>query len=291
MTAFERGVMRSIFPFYGWVGHIIRRVINYPLDHPLRAAIMSSVARAEIEDLNGLPERFLGMFIWGKPDKNGKQSAINVGAMNPFGDTADYFTMLGWATAMNPALTTVAEQLGVRDGQLEAYPDLRWDSESGRLQVSTPGVLGSFFTNTLPQSQIAGMLIGANKDFRDRMQTDPDAAMRSLLASGGIPMPYRRVSIPMEYARTELAAYEAQSRAKGEALRTGEDSRYARSFPQLQEYLAKLRALQESNPDALQPFTVTPDVVPPSLEAFNESTRALVTPTPSASAGRVPMAP
>lgn len=283
MTAFERGVLRQIFPFYNFVGWLIRRVWNYPADHPVRTAILGSITRAELDDLDGLPDRFLGMFFWGKEDPvTGARNAIQVGAMNPFADVADYFTVLGWASAMNPLLGTAAEQLGIRNGQLEAYPDLAYDPESGKLVVKQPNLFTSVITNTLPQAELLMYVAGANRDLRDRMRTDPDGAMRTILASGGVPMPWRRISIPQEVARHEINLSEARERAQAEALRTGDDT-VADNFPDARAYLDNLRAFLAQNPElaaAFNPQAITAEQVPTDRTQLTV-TQQLTRPVPS----------
>jgi hypothetical protein len=256
MTGIERTIMRQVFPFYAFTGHMLRYVTKYPADHPVRAAIMGSIARAELDDLGtGLPEQFLSIFRFGKPDAQGNQRAFSVGAMNPFQDIPSYFTTLGWASAMNPLLTTAVEQLGFADGQVEAYPMLQWDAQQGRLVAKQPGLLSSFVFNTIPQTELLAMFAGGSTDFRKMMAENPEAAMRRVYALGGIPIAnYRTVNTAQAIAKNELAVEEDQATARKEALSSG-DWAPARAYPELDQFFTRLQGLP---PETLAQYQLDP---------------------------------
>src|SRR5690606_20404401 len=92
MTPLERSLLRNIFPFYGWMKHILMYTGSMPIDHPLRVGVLSNFARNEIEDW-GLPQRFYAMFMLGEPDKYGNVKAISFRGSNPFSDVANYMTL------------------------------------------------------------------------------------------------------------------------------------------------------------------------------------------------------
>lgn len=267
MTALERSIMRQVFPFYAFVGHMMRTVRTFPADHPVRASIMGAITRAELEDLGtGLPEDMLGVFRFGDVDENGNQKAFSVGAMNPFADVPSFFGALGWASAMNPMLSTFAEQLGFADGQREAYPTLTYDAASGRLVAKQPGLAASFLTNTIPQVELLSIFTGSSEDFRKSLRENPDAAMRRLYSLTGIPLTnFRSVNFGQEIARNELNVQEAQTLERNRALKSGDWSE-AERFPELQQYFAKLQQLP---PEALGPMMQDP-------AALNQATADLL---------------
>lgn len=243
MTGLERSVLRSVFPFYAFMGHMIRYVWNYPVDHPYRAAILGGFTRAELEDMgDAYPERMLGIFRFGHQDANGNQHAFDPGAMNPFRDVPDFFTTLGWASAFNPMLTTVAEQLGLSDGSREAYPELEFDPESGRMVAKQHGLIGSFIANTLPQTQLIGMLTGTSGEFRRMLRENPDAARARFYAVGGIPLPFKSINPNQIIASTELAHQDDQARARRAAMESGDYSE-ALAYPGLEGLFTKLQQL------------------------------------------------
>ena len=270
MTPWERSTLRFVFPFYGWIQHVTRFALRYPADHPLRASIFASIARAELEDLgSGLPERFLDAFFLGSPDPNGNVKAFIPGGLNPFRDVPDYFTVAGFLSATNPLIATALEQAGFIDGRTEAYPTLRYDETTGQMVADTPSLGGSLVKNIIPQTELFSVLIGANKDFHELMRTDPEAgiemidfsdpeaARRRMLSLGGIPFPIRTINVPQEIGRHELTLNRAQTTAFNEALRTGSDD-YAKQFPGLQSVLSQLREMQRSGKlNAYQPLPMS----------------------------------
>ena len=59
MVPLERQIVKQIFPFYGWMHHVMKYASTYPIDHPLRASIVGSLSRAEQADWDsGLPQDF-----------------------------------------------------------------------------------------------------------------------------------------------------------------------------------------------------------------------------------------
>lgn len=58
--------MKTAFPIYGVQAHSIRYALRYPMDHPLRADLLASTARSELDDNATLPSSFLtNLFITG----------------------------------------------------------------------------------------------------------------------------------------------------------------------------------------------------------------------------------
>src|SRR5262245_21807768 len=78
-TPIERTALRTIFPFYSYMGHAAPFIGRYPLNHPVRAAIAASLARAEKERLGALPgDPFLSMFAIGGMSATGAQTFFNL---------------------------------------------------------------------------------------------------------------------------------------------------------------------------------------------------------------------
>ncbi len=269
MTPLERQIMRYVFPFYAWVSYITRFALRYPFDHPLRASIMGNVTRIALDDLgeDGLPESFLNVGFFGDTDKDGNRRAFRGGAMNPFADVANAFTVLGLASSANPLISSVLEQMGYTGGRLEAYPNLRFDPETGRLSATSPGLLGSLVSNTVPQTQILTALFGVNNDFNELARTNPAAAKRSLLAAGGIPVPIRTYNIAQELAKRQQALGTEESTAKADALRSGDWTR-ARQFPSLASTFTRMAELEGSN--TLKPYVVNPEAISVQLASLGQ---------------------
>lgn len=273
MTPLERTIMRSVFPFYGWANHILRFAYRYPIDHPYRVAITASIARAELEDLgSGLPQYFLDSFFLGHPDKNGNVTALNLGGINPFRDVANYFTIAGFTGNVNPLIGTVLQSLGINPGKgsQDLFPDLQYDSTTGRLVAKNPGLLQTFVGSVMPQSRVLMGLVQSNSEFKEILRSNPEAAASMLRSNLGLPVLFRNVNPPQEQFKTELARQELENRVRNEALRTGNWGP-ADQFPGLQPLFEQLGKLQSTG--ALSAYA--PGVeLPTTLDAAQ---RALIT--------------
>lgn len=248
MTPMERSVMRSVIPFYGFSSFILKRVMQYPWDHPLRAQVMSTLARTEQQDsLTGLPERFRDMFFLGDPTSNAPTKALSL-AFNPFGDTASMLTWQGFLGQLNPVITGTLESLGVdilRGGPM-LYPDLTYDPETGRMVARGKGnLLTNIATSVAPQAQALMAFVGQNAEFNELLARDPDAAGRQLRSLIGLPTITRDIDTGEEIIKAEMARFEAQDLARRDALRTG-NLDAARRFPALRAYLDQIEALRAS---------------------------------------------
>lgn len=222
LTPIERTLMKSVFPFYSFMNHAIRYVLRYPVDHPLRAGVLGAFARAQLEDSEILPDRFLGfMFVGDGSEITGRRNALNLTAVNPFGDVANMLTFAGFLSATNPAISTVLESVGLQQGSAELYPSLRFNPEVGRLEGTRTNPLIAAAQNTIPQSEILLSLFGASTEFNRRIQTDPASAIRTLASAGGLPVLWRNISVPQEVYRTEMARIDSQDNVLNEAMRSG----------------------------------------------------------------------
>jgi len=262
MTPMERTIMRSIFPFYNFAGHLIRYVSRYPGDHPLRAAVMSTIARNELEDLGtGLPQTFLNSFFLGHPDEHGHVKTINIGGMNPFRDAASYMTLAGFLSGVNPIFQTVLNLAGVEPSRpgTNLYPNLRYDPETGRLSEAAPNPLTTLLTNTVPQAGVLTGLLDRSSEMQELFRFDPATGMRFLASTAGVPILWRDMDVNQEQFKAELRRDEAMQRVLSDALRSG-DWTTAAQYEQLRPVLGQVGALQAGsgeryarlNPDTIE---------------------------------------
>lgn len=249
MTPMERSVMRSIVPFYGFAAYATKFALRYPFDHPFRASVLNSIARAELTDaMTGLPEYIREMILLGDPRANGVVRALNVGPFNPFGGVPSMFTVAGFTGQFNPVITTTLESIGVdvQRGGPQLFPELRYDPESGRLVADPSGnVLSNLVGNTIPQLSGISALLGWNDKFNETLQRDPGAAGRMLLSNFGMPILTRSVNVGEQLIRSEMARFEDQETARKEALSTG-NLGLLRDFPGLAAYGEQIRALDQA---------------------------------------------
>jgi hypothetical protein len=255
LTPVERTLMKSIFPFYSFMNHAIRYVARYPIDHPLRAAIVGAFGRAQQDDLDGLlPDRFLGSFFFGGTDNQGNRNALNLTPFNPFGDVANMMTLAGFLSATNPLIATALESVGLDRGQAELYPSLRYNAETGRLEGVRSNPLINFAQNTIPQSSILLTMFGAKTDLADQIARDPNAALRTLASTGGLPILWRQWNVPQEQFKSEMARQESQDTVLNNALKSGNWDEAAR-YPGLAGVQQQVAALPQ---EVLSNFT-TPE--------------------------------
>lgn len=261
LSPVERDILKSIFPFYGFMRHAIGYVLRYPFDHPLRAAVLGAFGHAELNDLGGLPLSHLAMVPVPGSEKNadGTRQYLSLGAVNPFGDVANMMTVAGFVGALNPVISTMLESVGVAsNGTAELYPTMRYDPDTGRLNAVHPNLLEAFAQNTIPQTAILTAALGINRDFNERMVRDPQGALRTLLSSAGMPPLPRDININQEFFKAELNRLQSVASVRNTALKSG-DWGDASQYPSLAAVLAQL---ESSSPDQLQKYTApTPESV------------------------------
>lgn len=267
LTPFERQVMRNIFPFYGWMRHIMQYTLSYPIDHPVRAAMAEAFTRTELEDNHNLPDRFMGSFFLGTDDK-GMATLLNPGAANPFGDVASMFTLAGFVKNVNPVIATALRGIGVDPGTgtADAFPTTAYDPYTGRVRPTGGGILGNLVFDALPQARALSDIFTRNNDYKKLLRTDPDAAARQLRAEVGLPTFMQKIDLPKQVFSAELARDTARQSALQNALKLGLDA--PSKYPDLQPILDKIRAMPPEELAKLVPANSQP----PSLSSLGKST-------------------
>lgn len=244
ITPLERTVMRYVFPFYGWMNHIMRYVASYPFDHPIRTSVMAQFARNELEDMGtGLPQSFLNMFFVGDVDYDGKVRAINTAGMNPFSDFANYFTLAGFTGNLNPVISSVLTTLGVDTGKgaPTLYPNLQYDPNTGRLVAKNDSLVMNFAQAVVPQSRVLLAAAGMSSEWKELLRRNPDSAGRMMASQLGIPIIMKDVPLYEEQFKGELARSDAQMTAVRESLKSGGE---LQGYPGLSAFMDQIRTLQ-----------------------------------------------
>lgn len=270
MTPLERTVLRYVMPFYGFTSHVARYLSRYPFDHPVRASILGTVARKEMEDMGtGLPQKFLSMFFLGDTDEDGNVKVINTAGMNPFGDVANLFTWSGFLGGTNPIFTSFLESIGVdiQQGGAELYPNLEYDPESGRLRSKSTNFLSNLFQNTVPQAQVLQSYLGQSSEFKELLRSNPEAAARLVRSQAGFPVLFRKVNVPEEQFRGELARGQAQKDTLSKAFKSGDFGEASR-YPGLGPLIQQVEQLQGT--PALDAYRSPNEGITP-LEAINQA--------------------
>lgn len=270
LTPFERQIMRNLFPFYGWMRHIMQYTLSYPIDHPVRASMAEAFTRTELEDNHNLPDRYLGSFFLGTDDK-GMATLLNPGAANPFGDVANMFTLAGFVRNVNPLIATALRGIGVDPGTgtAEAFPNTAYDPYTGRVRPTGGGIFSNLAFSAIPQARALSDIFTRNNDYKKLLRTDPEAAARQLRAELGLPTFKQKIDYPAQVFRAELSRNTAVKAELQNALKLGLDA--PADYPQLQPILDKLRSLP---PDELKKY-IPANAKPPSLVELSKSTFAL----------------
>lgn len=255
-TEVERSAMRTIIPFYSFMGHAARFIMRYPFDHPVRAAITARIAEAERERLGSLPGSYLSMIPLPGPlgaiRSDGKQRMFSLRPFDAFGDISDLTTVSGWLAAMNPGIQAALLQTGLVRGEADLYPTKRYNPDTGRMEAAPRNFLLDLFQNTVPRASVLTSLAGINPDFNDVASDDPDAARRMLMAQVGLPRLIRDSTPYADIAKSEIARQTAQTTALNEALKSGDWS-YAIRYPQLAQLFPSVRALPPEQVASMQP--------------------------------------
>lgn len=225
LSPFERGVLRSVFPFYTWLSHVMRYAMAYPVDHPLRAAIVGGFGRQVMEDMgDGATQQMLDFITWGGPDAHGNKKGLRVTAMNPFHDAGDMFTLAGWLGSMNPLASTLAEQFGLdlSQGGPELFPDVHYDPETGALTNVPKDPIRGLLFNTIPQVQTLARVAGLDSEFNEMKTTNPGAARSMMVSGAGLPVLNRAINPEERYMKAELKRQEARKDMLGRMIKRGD---------------------------------------------------------------------
>lgn len=255
----ERQILRTLFPFYSWARFSLGFVMRYPMDHPVRASFLSSLARIEAEDQGtGLPDQFLGLFQLSSVDADGNASFLRTAGINPFRDTVDWFSIAGFVGQTNPVISATLQSLGVdtRSGTPTLYPTLKFDPETGGLVADTPSFPSALVSSMIPQSRLISTMIGANSQWNELAKRNPQAALQQIQGQMGLPVVVEQRNMDQEAFRAEMNRYEAFQDARIEALREGTAGdlldRYNAELPvnanglTLEAYLGQLAQLDQA---------------------------------------------
>ncbi len=261
MLPFERTTVRMIFPFYGWMKHILKFTMSLPVDHPLRVSIMSAMGRAEIEDFgDALPEQLMSLvrvpFMHHKKSALGTEWMVNLRGANPFADVANYFSFAGFLSQTNPFIEGALNAAGINPatGKPQSYAQQVYNPVTGRNEAKTPQLGWSIATSIIPVLEPALQALGVGPG-AELARLDPAAAQQRALSRIGLPTALfpRAYNLPQEAAKAELNRLASSDQAYSDALRTG---RYgaANKYPLLRQ---RLRAVQALPPNLLQMYALS----------------------------------
>jgi len=288
LTPFERAYLRPIIPFYAWQRHILQFSLDYAMDHPFRTAIGANLLQTEREDeATGYPAAFRDLFFLnpqgdGRP--HGDNQAINIGGMNPFGQMAGPWGILGFLSGdaaqagqsvatMSPLFKWGMQTLGMdpRSGYADLFPDAVFDPQTGKLELGKRQPISGLVGSLAPQVGLVSPLLhtaGADtvanaidslaptdlSEQLNRMRVqDPAAYRRQMYTGAHLPMLWRDVHPQGEIGKQEILLKKSAKDALRLAIQTGDYSE-AEKWPTLRQPLALIKAAYAKNPKALDRF-------------------------------------
>lgn len=103
LTPVERAIATTVFPFYSFQKSMLKLMVKFPAEHPVRAALAIQLAQLNEDLLNpDMPGIYTGL-----AQLPGTNKRISTTAFNPFQDGLGLITPEGLGNAMNPALKAV----------------------------------------------------------------------------------------------------------------------------------------------------------------------------------------
>lgn len=221
----ERVVMKQAFPFYAFTRHLFRYLFTYPVDHPVRAAILTQFARHEQEDWNtGLPQMLQLLFFLGKPDLNGNVKTIDMRTFNPFRSFENTMTIAGITASLNPFIASGLQAIGVNtlSATPELYPEMTVDPNTGSLVAKRKDVGPKILESFIPEVGALEYFLPFSDKMRRLRATNPAAFKHQLYSSIGIPFEPTTQNVALQQQQTEMNRYKTAQQAVSGALQSGD---------------------------------------------------------------------
>lgn len=146
----EQAYVRAAVPFYAWQKGILKQVIKFPVDHPVRAALMMQLGQLNEHLTQDLPDAYKGLVHL----PGGR--AFNLRPFNPFADATAMVTPQGIAGSLNPFEESLLRN--ALDAPATGYPEAYRVDELGRAMPTTNPLqesIGAFLQT--PQAGAVGL--------------------------------------------------------------------------------------------------------------------------------------
>jgi hypothetical protein len=226
MTPLERSVARKIMPFYGWTKHILKYILTYPVDHPWRAMYLSTLATQNSDGFaSGLDERMQLLFFLGSPDAQGNVSAVDVRALDPFRDVANYATLGGWISSLNPIISApfAAVDPEIIYGSNVLHPNVTYDSVYGTSTAQATGSPLSAAEQEIPELTVLDQALGLSANARAVAKSGGEA--KALFQALNIPFAQvQHLNLQQISAKHEIDRYQQAAQDAANAWDTGDFS-------------------------------------------------------------------
>jgi hypothetical protein len=228
MTPLERSVARKIMPFYGWTKHILKYVLTYPVDHPWRTMFLATLATQNTDTFStGLDERMQLLFFLGQPDPSGNVTAVDVRALDPFRDVANYATLAGWLSSLNPILTAPVTAIdpSIIYGANTLNPNVTYSDLYGTNVAQPSGGWLTALEQEIPEVGALDQALGWSAQARAIKKEGGTAALKDTLSSLGFPWTTQQLNLQQISAKHEIDRYNQAANDALNAWQTGDFTR------------------------------------------------------------------
>jgi hypothetical protein len=228
MTPLERSTFTKLLPFYGWTKHILEFTGSYPVDHPFRASTLTVIATQDSNDMAlGLPKRLQFLMFLGSPDVAGNVNALDVRFMDPLRDTANYATIGGWISALNPIISAPIAMIdpSVIFGGVPLYPNVTYDQFYGIETAPAQGNALTAVEQVVPQISALDAALGISAQYRHLAATNPNSFAKAIFESLNVPFAQvQHLNLKQIAAKNELDRYQVAKQAATNAFDSGDFS-------------------------------------------------------------------
>jgi hypothetical protein len=230
MTPIERNFLTRAFPFWSWTRHVLSYVARFPVDHPYRAMLFSQLSRIALADQNSnLPARTQLLFFLGGQDQYGNMTGIDMRYANPLRDTANYMSLSGWWSGLNPAITAIPNAFDPQSsfGANVLYPNISYNSIYGTNDATQSGKEQAFsvLENYIPQAQGIDEALNLSGQYAYLRGSNPSAFTTKVLSAFGADffLP-QHVNLRQIASTNEIDRYNTAKKAAANAWQNGDFS-------------------------------------------------------------------
>jgi len=176
------------------------------------------------EVAKGLYTRIQNLMFLGSPDANGNVSALDVRALNPLRDVANYATLGGVISALNPVISAPFAMVDpqVIFGSNVLYPTLTYNQLYGTREAAAGGTALTAIEQFIPEATTVDAALGLSAQYRNLQRSNPAAFTKVIFQSLNIPFAQvQHVNLKQIAAQQEISRYQTASQAAQNAFATG----------------------------------------------------------------------